>query len=93
MSVKGCMLACLLKLQQFWRQKEDGQVFEWFVDIAQRIESMYIPNFKMVYFAILYFIYFSTYMLFITLCSITFVCKVFHFAHLISWHSHYSKME
>jgi hypothetical protein len=31
--------------------------------------------------------------LLITLCCTTFVCKVFHFAHLISWHSHYSRME
>jgi hypothetical protein len=87
------MLACLLKLQQ-WRQKEDGQVFEWFVDTAQKTESMYISNLEMVYFAInKYFFKFSTYMLFITLFSTTFVCKVFHFAHLISWHSHYSRME
>jgi hypothetical protein len=52
MSVKDCMLACLLKLQQFWRQKEGGQIFYWFVDTAQKIESMYIPNFEMVYLAI-----------------------------------------
>jgi hypothetical protein len=86
------MLACLLKLQQ-WRQKEDGQVFEWFVDTAQKIESMYIPNFEMVYFAIFKYIFkFSTYMLFITLCSTTFVYKVFHFVGMISWHSHFSRM-
>jgi hypothetical protein len=94
MSVKVCMLAYLLKLQQFWRQKEDGQLFEWFVDTTQKTESMYISNFELVYFAIYkYFLFFSTYILFITLCSITIVHKVFHFAHLISWHSHYSRME
>jgi hypothetical protein len=48
MSVKGCMLTCL-KLQQFWRQKKDGQIFEWFVDIVHKTEFIYIPNFKMVY--------------------------------------------
>jgi hypothetical protein len=40
-----------------------------------------------------FFIFFSTYMLFITLCCTTFLCKVFHFAYLISWQSHYSRME
>jgi hypothetical protein len=52
------MLACLLKLL-FWRQKEGRQIFEWSVDILQKIvdilqktESMYIPTFEMVYFPI-----------------------------------------
>ena len=49
MSVKGCMLACLLKLQLFWRQKEGGPIFEFFVDTTQ---SIYIPDFEMVYLAI-----------------------------------------
>jgi hypothetical protein len=31
---------------------EGGQIFEWFVDTTQKIESMYISNFKMVYLAI-----------------------------------------
>jgi hypothetical protein len=59
MSVKGCMLACLLELQQFWKQKEGGQIFEWFINTTQKIESMYIPNFEMVYLAIykLFFIF------------------------------------
>jgi hypothetical protein len=79
-----------------WMQKEGGQVFEWFVDIDQKTKSRYIPNFKIVYLAICYFIlfyYFLTCMLLIDLCSTTFICKVFHFVHLISWHFHYSKMK
>jgi hypothetical protein len=32
-------------------------------------------------------------MLLITLCSTTFVCKDFYFAHLILWHSHYCRMK
>jgi hypothetical protein len=65
-----------------------------FIDIAQKTESMYVLNFKMVYLAIykLFFI-FLTCMMLITLCSTTFVCQVFHFAHFILWHSHYSKMK
>jgi hypothetical protein len=42
MSIKDCKLACLLELQRFWRQKDNGQIFEWFVDIAQKNESVYI---------------------------------------------------
>jgi uncharacterized membrane protein len=51
---------------------------------------MYISNFEIVYLAI--YIYILTCMLLIALCSTTFVCKIVHFAHLISWHSHYSRM-
>jgi hypothetical protein len=46
------MLTCLLELQQFWKQKEGGQILERFIDTAQRIKSMYISNFEMVCLAI-----------------------------------------
>jgi hypothetical protein len=32
-----------------WRQKKGGRIFEWFIDTIQKIESMDIPNFEMVY--------------------------------------------
>jgi hypothetical protein len=35
----------------FWRAREGGQIFEWFVNIAQNTKSIYMLNFKMVYLA------------------------------------------
>jgi hypothetical protein len=53
-----------------------------------RHHSKDLPNFEMVYFRIYkYKFIFKTCMLLITLCSTTFVCEVFYFAHLIAWHS------
>jgi hypothetical protein len=50
-SVKGCMLACLLKLQLFWKQKEGGK---FLVVCRQYLKTkfLYILNFKMMYFVI-----------------------------------------
>jgi hypothetical protein len=82
MSVKGCMLTCL-KLQQFWRQKKDGQIFEWFVDIVHKTEFIYIPNFKMVYLITYKYMYILN--LYVVDYFVVYnFCKVFHFAHLIS---------
>ena len=55
---------------------------------------MYLPNFKIMYLEIYKLFYLKKIcMLLITLCSTTFVCKVFYFAHLILWHSHYCRMK
>jgi hypothetical protein len=44
--------------------KKGGQFFEWFVDVAQKTESIYIPNFKMVNLAIFKFLFsFNLYVL------------------------------
>jgi hypothetical protein len=43
------MLACMLNLLLFWKQNEGGQILEQFVNNAEKTESIYIPNFKMVY--------------------------------------------
>jgi hypothetical protein len=52
MSIKGCMDecqrldACLLKLQLFWRQKEGGPIFEFFVDTTQKLSLYTYPILK-----------------------------------------------
>ena len=61
--IKGCLLACLHKFQLFWKQKEDGRIFKWFIDTTQKIESMYISNFEMVHITVYKRDFFKTYIL------------------------------
>jgi hypothetical protein len=55
---------------------------------------MYIPNFEMVYLAIYkYFLFKKKLHVVDYFVLYNFCVKVFHFAHLISWRSHYSRMK
>jgi hypothetical protein len=49
MNVRDYMLACQIELQQFWRLRASGQIFEYFLHMTSRNESMYIVNFGFMY--------------------------------------------